>query len=154
MSRPLVVGLLILLPLAACSPEHAKSTGFLSWKPDPGYAWANPDSLIKKTRWTEGEVHPDHANLLSSAGEGFWAPRPGYEWGPTMTMKTPLPNNNPRTLDKDLAVHWQPGIHRNDFAHVTSSMEAGFWAPDLGYDFTDKASLRVAWKEGSAHPVN
>lgn len=139
------------LLLAACTPEHSKSVGFLQWEVDPGYQWIDKDAFLKKAKWVAGLRHPGHPRLLSSDAEGSWIPMAGYQWGATGTEGASADYSG-RTLDEDLAVHWQPGVTHPSLPHIFTLAQQGRWRPEKGYAFTRDGDLRVTWRPGTGDP--
>ncbi len=121
--------------LSGCAPEHTTSNGFLSFEPDPGYAWANDGSFTYNVVWKAGVKHPVFSNIYSAYQEGSWVPNFGYDWS----------TNNVN----DLNVNWQFGKTYIQLPHICSSTKEGAWDAEDGYTFKDpNNTLEVVWNPG------
>lgn len=138
---------ILVLALSACAPENSTAKGFLTFEPDPGYQWVDPDSFWLETEWAPGLQHPENNLVRASSAEGYWQPSPGYVWvynpGDAITSE----------IRKDISdVIWESGLRHPEYEHISSDEVERQWVADPGYVFRESGKLQTVWQEGRRHP--
>jgi hypothetical protein len=137
------------LGLAACSPQHSTSTGFLTYQANPGYVWEDKDAWFPKAIWSPGLAHNSVKHIYAATNPDHWVPQPGYQWQDAYDPKIGYVE---RSSTDPLEVVWRAGASYPNRPNISAGLKEGVWLPKKGYKFVSDKSLDVLWHEGVRDP--